>query len=233
MKVKMTLRDVFYISYAVPAARLNPIIPDVLPLATLDDDMAFISIVALQSTKVRLSLLPFLHFKYYQLNIRTYVNDPVSGEHAVYFLRSGVTSRFISLVTRTTGIPWQYIDLVTEVNTKNETNFYLALGKWEEDFSINAQSLLDNFTALPFFDNRESAVNFLIRPLIGFVGDSRRLGRFTIQHPEVEPKTYTLTKLAFPLFTHLGAVDELGNPHSVFFLPTADFEIHLPPTGIK
>jgi len=79
----------------------------------------------------------------------------------------------------------------------------------------------------------ESAVDFLIRPLIGFVGDNRQLGRFTIKHPEVEPQSFTLTELDFPLFSNLGVVDDLSNPHSVFFLPTAEFSIYLPPRIIK
>ncbi|MFC1914526.1 DUF2071 domain-containing protein [Chloroflexota bacterium] len=232
LHVEMTLRNVLYISYAVPAGKLRSLVPDILPLSTIGDDIAFISIVVLQSTQVRLGLMP-LRFDYHQLNIRTYVVDPVSGKHAVYFLRSGVTSRFISLVTRMSGIPWQLVDLETEVNPQNGTDSYVASGNWEGRFILKAQIYSDDPKETPFFENRDTAVDFLIRPLIGFVGDNRRLGRFTIQHPEVEPQSYTLMGLDFPLFTSLGAVDESSNPHSVFFLPKADFSIYLPPTRIK
>ena len=233
LNVRMTLRDVLYVSYALPAGRMRNLIPDNLSLATAGDDMSFISIVALHSTQVRLNLLSFLRFKYYQLNIRTYVKDPVSGKHAVYFLKSGVTSRFISLVTRMSGIPWQFIDLVTEINTQNEKDYFLASGNWEGRFSIKAQMLLNEAEETPFFENRETAVDFLVRPLIGFVGNNRRLGRFTIQHPKVEPQSCTLQELNFPLFASMGTVDELDKPHSVFYLPTADFSIYLPPRRIK
>jgi hypothetical protein len=233
MNVRMTLRDVLYISYALPAERMRTLVPDNLTLATARDDMSFISIVALRSTQVRLSLMPFLRFDYQQLNIRTYVVDPVSGKHAVYFIRSGVTSRFISLVTRMAGIPWQYIDMETEVNLRNKTDSYMAFGNWAEDFSFKAQACSSDREKPSFFENRKSAVDFLIRPLIGFVGDNRRLGRFTIQHPEVEPQSWHLTELDFSLFTNLDVVDELSNPHSVFYLPTTDFSIYLPPTRIK
>jgi hypothetical protein len=233
LNVRMILRDVLYVSYAITAGRTRSLVPDILSLATVGDDMAFISIVVLRSTKVRMSLMPFLRFDYHQLNIRTYVVDPVSDKHAVYFIRSGVTSRFISIVTRMSGIPWQFIDLEIEVNKQNETDSYAASGYWGGSYSLKAKTFSDDYMIPPFFEDRESAVDFLIRPLIGFIGNKRRLGRFTIQHPEVEPQSGILTKLDFPLFTNLSVVDEPGNPHSVFFLPMADFSIYLPPKRIK
>ncbi len=232
VKVRMTLRDVLYVSYAVPIEKLSPIVPDMLSLATVDD-IAFISIVVLQSTQVRMNLVRFLRFNYNQLNIRTYVKDSISGKHAVYFLKSGVTSRVISLVTRMSGIPWQFIDLDIKTETKNEKELYLASGNWGGNIHLKAQTLLNETEEIPFFERRKEALDFLIRPLIGFVGDNRRLGRFTIRHPEVEPQSCALTELDFPLFASLGTVDDLDKPHSVFYLPTADFSIYLPPRTIK
>jgi len=233
LNVQMTLHDVLYVSYAVPSGKIRSLVPDTLSLATVGDGMAFISIVVLRSSRVRLNLLPFLRFDYHQLNIRTYVRDPGSGRHAVYFIRSGITSRFISLVTRVSGIPWQFIDLEIEVNTHKEKDSYVANGNWGGKYSLKAKTCSDGFMIPPFFENIETAVDFLIRPLIGFIGNKRRLGRFTIQHPEVEPQSWILAKLDFPLFTNLGVVDEPDNPHSVFFLPMADFSIYLPPRRIK
>jgi hypothetical protein len=161
------------------------------------------------------------------------VIDPVSGEHAVYFIRSGITSRFISLVTRISGIPWELIDLETEINVVESKNSYTASGNWEGEFSFKIQESLNEPQIPPFFENSDAAVDFLVRPLIGFIGDNRKLGRFMIDHPEVKPGHRTLTELDFPLFTNLGVVVGLSNPHSVLFLPMADFSIYLPPKRIK
>lgn len=114
--VRMTLNNVLYISYAALAKKLRKLVPEPLELATKGNGMAFVSVVILRSTRVRLRLLPFLRFSYNQLNIRTYVIDPLSGQNTVYFLHSGVTSAFISRVTRISGIPWQFIDLNINVN---------------------------------------------------------------------------------------------------------------------
>jgi hypothetical protein len=228
----MTLDDVLYISYAVPAIKLRELVPEPLQLATLGKDIAFISIVILRSTRVRLKILPLIQFNYNQLNIRTYVIDPISGQQAVYFLRSGVTSSVISFMTRMSGIPWQLVNLDIEANPYQETGSYLARGNWYGDYYLNCQLLGEDTKEILWFENRKKAVDFLIRPLIGFIGDNRRLGRFEIRHPEVEPQLWQLTEFDFPLFKNLGVVNELDNPHSIFFLPTADFSIYLPPRKI-
>ena len=69
MRVKMTLRDVLYISYATPTGKLRSLVPETLGLATVEGDTAFVSLVILRSTRVRLSTLPFILFEYYQLHI--------------------------------------------------------------------------------------------------------------------------------------------------------------------
>jgi Uncharacterized conserved protein (COG2071) len=230
--VRMTLQDVIYVTYALHARTLQPLVPKALKLAAVGDDVAFISLVVLRSTRVRLSSLPVFRFNYKQFNIRTYVIDPISKQPAVYFIRSGVTSRFISLATNALGIPWERIEIKTDFSSAEEVRTVKISGDWEGYFSIKAQAEANSLTLPSYFQDRKSAVDFLIRPLIGFSGDSRRLVRFTIQHPEVQPESWVLEGLDCPLFTKLVAIDT-NNPHSVFYLPVADFSIYLPPKRIK
>ena len=231
--VKMTLRDVIYISYALPTRTLRPLVPDILPLATVEGDVAFISLVILRSTKVRLAAFPLLKFDYIQFNIRTYVIDPISGRFGVYFIKSGITSRFISILTNTIGIPWESIKLATDVKMAEGSGSVSVYGNWEGPFSIRTQYKAGLTVLQPFFRDTKSAVDFLIRPLVGFAGDDRRLSRFTIQHPEVKPENWSLLELDCPLFQKLVPIDDLTRPQSVFYLPTADFSIFLPPRRIK
>ena len=231
--VKMSLRDVIYISYALPVRTLRPLVPDILPLATVESDVAFISLVILRSTKVRLAAFPLLKFYYNQFNIRTYVVDPVSGRFGVYFIKSGITSRLISLVTNTIGIPWQFIDLTTDTKMTEGSKSISVYGNWEGTFSLKTKYKADAKVLPPFFKDTKSAVDFLIRPLVGFAGDDRQLSRFTIQHPEVEPENWYLLELDCPLFQKLVTIEDLRRPHSVFYLPIADFSIFLPPRRIK
>jgi hypothetical protein len=235
MRVDMTLRNVLYISYAVSEGSLRAFVPDFMRLATLEKDVAFLSIVVLRSTKVRISSFPFAHFNYNQLNLRTYIIDPDTGKHGVYFLKSGVTSRFISLATRTVGIPWKHIDLELQVTPgDNSLRYsYNAAGNWQEYFHITAVEAPQPLNKLKLFADVESAVEYIVRPLIGFFGESGHIGRFTIWHEDVMPQIWQLQQLNFPLLDELDIIKEVENPHSVFFLPQADFYIYMPPTFVK
>jgi hypothetical protein len=47
------------------------------------------------------------------------------------------------------------------------------------------------------------------------------------------PQIWQLQQLNFPLLDELDIIKEVENPHSVFFLPQADFYIYMPPTFVK
>jgi len=235
LRVVMTLRNVLYISYAVPAERLRPLIPDFIRLSTLDSDVAFLSIVVLRSTKVRINALPFAHFNYNQLNLRTYIIDPVTGKNGVYFLKSGVTSHFISLATRMVGIPWHhiYLDVQVTPDISSLGYSYNAAGNWQQEFYIKAVEAPEPQKKLTLFEDVESAVKYIVWPMIGFFGERGHIGRFTIWHEDIMPQIWQLRQVNFPLLNELSIIEEVNNPHSVFFLPQADFYIYMPPTFIK
>jgi hypothetical protein len=213
--------------------RMRSLVPEALEMAKAGDGMAFVSIVALRTTDVRLSLLPFIRFSYHQLNIRTYVVDPLTGQPAVYFIRSGVTSRFISLATNLFGIPWQTIDIEVIKNHDVKGSYYTVTGNWNGSFFLKAREAPDDAVIPAFFKSRSDAVDFLVRPLIGFIGESRRLGRFTIRHASIEPRSWRLEELSFPSFAELVVADDITEPHSVFSLPSAEFTINLPPKRVR
>lgn len=81
--VTMKLCDILYLSYLVPASRIRPFVPEILPMAYIDDRV-FISIVIFHSSGVRLVNLPSLRFDYNQINLRTYVKDPQTKNHGFY-----------------------------------------------------------------------------------------------------------------------------------------------------
>jgi hypothetical protein len=154
-------------------------------------------------------------------------------ENPLYFIRSGVTSRIISLATSTIGIPWEFIELAANSGASKGIRYSSISGDWKGLLSIRIKED-SGFAQVPqYFQGRISAVNFLIRPLVGFAGDEQRLMRFTIQHPEVRPESWSLMELDCPLFKRLVPIDDFKNPHSVFYLHTADSSISLPPTRIK
>ena len=66
MSVHMTLRHVLYVSYLLPASQVRPVVPRVLPLAILEPDSVFVSVVCLACEGVRAAALPWPRFTYNQ-----------------------------------------------------------------------------------------------------------------------------------------------------------------------
>jgi hypothetical protein len=236
-RVEMSLHHVLYISYLVPESRVRQFVPGELPLAVVGRNKVFLSVVILQSSEVRLSLMPFPRFRYNQVNIRTYVLDPYSRQQAVFFIRSGVTSSVISLLTRSVGIPWQHIstELETSVDNKGEYLSYKVDGVWDQTFSL----IIEGLPELPFkispFNDTEEAINYLVRPLIGFFGQKGEVKGFRIWHPEVKPQGGLLKQIDIPMLNSLNLLDEtaVSRPDSILLVPNAYFYIYMPPERLK
>jgi hypothetical protein len=237
MRVEMLLRHVLYVSYLVPASRLRPIVPDMLPLAVVEGNSGFVSVVVLRSTRVGLSSLPFPRFDYSQINVRTYVTDPHSGNQAVHFLKSGVTSTVISLLTRTIGVPWEHMECAVNVRVDEQLHYdaYEAFGQWGGDFFIKAEEAMMPPTSMLPFKDTESAIDYLVRPLTGFFAHKGRVGRFRIWHPDVKPRAGIIKDFHFPLLNSMNVIDQTvtHGPDSVLLVPEARFHIYMPPSLVK
>lgn len=111
--VSTFLKDLLYISYLVPLERVRHLVPSALRLQTIGG-IVFVSAVMMRNTDVGPVWLPWPRQHYNQLNIRTYVDDPVTGGSAVFFFRSGITSLTALAVPRLLGLPWEKIILHIE-----------------------------------------------------------------------------------------------------------------------
>jgi len=211
-------------------------VPDILILATVGSDKAFISIVSLKCENVRLASLPWPRFNYNQLNLRTYVRDPLTGNCAVYFFRSGVTSAATSIVTSLMGLPWRHIDFELQISRDSQTRYsrYLASGHWDGETVIEAEESPSRLTEIEPFDNLESAVEYLTEPRIGFIGPEGRTRRFAIGHRQLEVRLGKLNEMRIPLAHATGLLEEgeVEEPHSVLLVPWAEFTVYLPPRRI-
>ena len=236
-RVEMSLHHVLYISYLVPESRIRKMVPEELPLAVVDPDHVFVSVVVLQSAGVRLSSLPFPTFTYNQVNIRTYVLDPNSGQQAVFFLQSGVTSSVVSLLTRSIGIPWQHISADLEISTDKRGQYqsYRAGGIWGQPFSVVAEGTLELPTTIAPFEDANEAIIYLVRPFMGFFGQKGKARGFRIWHPEVQPYGGLIKQIHFPLLKSLNLLDEsdISKPDSILFVPNAYFYIYIPPGRVR
>ena len=231
-RVEMKLRHVAYLSYLLPAPQVRRLVPDVLPLSAVDDNKVFVSVVILQSRDVRLASFPLMRFNYNQINLRTYVKDPYTGNQAVYFVKSGVTSAPVSLLTRIVGPSWQEVTLSIEVKQSDPGHYehYAAFGQWSGDFHLVAEETELDLSEIAPFGSVQSAADYLIRPLIGFYGPQGRIGRFEISHPPIRPRAMQLLEFQWPVLDAMGLVSEekVKEPHTVLLVPESRFSIFLP-----
>lgn len=233
----MTLNNILYLSYLIPANRIRPLVPEILPLATVRGEMVFISVVIFHSKDVRLVNLPSMPFDYNQINVRTYVIDPSTGKRGVYFFRTGITSSAIVLLSRFFNLPWEKISFLvqTESNEKNQYTLYSASGYWHGELHIEAKEEGSLLPSIYPFDTIDEEIQYLTGPLIGFYRSSDKTRRFEIKHSDIHPRQGKVLKLRFPFLASLGLLEEkeIGNPHNLLLAPQGQFLIYLPPLLIQ
>jgi hypothetical protein len=234
--VQMDIYDVLYLSYIIPEERLRPAVPDNIRLAAPIQGKAIISLVIFRSKNVTASLFPFIHFNYNQVNLRTYVIDPLTGKNAVFFLKSGITSRLISVITNLLQIPWQSVSLCLDTRYDNERSFvhYAVEGHWEGPFSVVLNANQDPVVNPKPFNALDEAIRFLTGPAVGFYNSSRGLIRFEVKHSEIKPAVGVISAIHLPMLPLSGLItnEELWRPNSVLVAPDGHFTIYMPPTRL-
>ncbi len=234
--VKLDITDVAYVTYLVPEERLRPAVPEKVPFAMTHEGKAFVSLVMFHNRNVRASFFPFIRFNYDQLNVRTYVRDPVTGKTVVLFLKSGITSRVMSFATKLLGIPWPAMSFEIHGSAeKNGVADYHAAGEWEGDVSIALrEDPAGNHDYAPFRDMHE-AVEFLVTPTAGLYAVPGGVTRFEVRHTFVVPSPGRAASVSFPMLEALGYLtgEELQHPHNVLLTPHGLFRVFLPPEVIR
>jgi hypothetical protein len=218
--IKMDLANVLYISYLVPLTRIRQYVPRMLAFASDAADRVYVSFVAMKCHRVRLSGLPWPQFNYDQLNLRTYVLDPQTGNPAVFFLQSGVSMGIVPVLTRLMGIPWEKIEFDLDSTSQPR---YRVSGEWLGELNFEIESPVG-------VSPRESIVQHLTGPLMGFMGSENKLRSFRISHRVLKVQPAALRSIRFPLPVEKGLVTEteLETPDNVFMVPKAEFNVHVP-----
>ncbi len=201
----MDITDVLYLTYMVPEMRLRPSVPDRIPFAMTYKGMTFISLVIFHSKNVRASLFPFIHFNYDQVNVRTYVRDPVTGQTAVLFLHSGITSQVVSFLTKLLKIPWPAMALTIDAAFENDrAKRYTADGNWGGDLHIDTGDTAGTGRDYEPFRDIAGAVQFLITPTVGFYTVSGGVIRFEVEHTSATLSGNDAVSVRFPMLEAYG-----------------------------
>lgn len=232
--VKLDIVDVAYVTYLVPEGRLRRAVPEKIAFAMTHEGKAFVSLVMFHNRNVRASFFPFIRFNYDQLNVRTYIIDPVTGKTSVFFLHSGITSGIMSSATKLLGIPWPAISFGINGGQENSEGGYSADGEWEGGITIKLQEAPGPANYTPF-RNMKEAIEFLVTPTAGFYKAPGGAIRFEVQHTFVVPSAGRVETVHFPMLEKLGYLgdDELQYPHNVLITRHGFFRVFLPPELIR
>jgi hypothetical protein len=233
MTVEMYLRDLLYVSYLVPGPLVRPLVPAQLKLALVDDEHVFVSLVIFRGKTTALSLLPSPRFPFDQVNVRTYVIDPVTGRPAVYFVNCGISDGLITFLYRLlSGMPVEHIPYSITPAQDSDTRYieYAVAGNWHGEFSLSVRESEPALEGLAPFATVQDAVDYLIDPLVGFYGPDGALKRLEVFHPPLVPRVGELKTASFPYLGALGLVapDAVTHPHNILLIPATPFLIHLP-----
>ena len=235
--VEMILYDVLYLSYLVPQERVRSLVPASLPLALVDGQHTFVSVALFHVLEAKAARLPSPRISYNQVNIYTFVTAPGTGEHAVYFLRKGMTAPGWARLARWLGMPVERLELeiVPRRDKRMRYEHYAARGDWRGPIHIEADEIAPRVEALPPFPSGQEAVIFLTDPLVGFYGDGRRVRRLDAWHPRFQPRVAQVSRVEFPLLVEMGLVTakEVPRPHNALLAPREHFLIHLPPRIVR
>ena len=235
------LRPVLLVTWAVPAARVQPRVPAPLTLETVAGadgaPLALLTVAAVLNRGAHVGLLPRLQTTFAQANYRTYVRAPDPGAPpSIYFFGNFVSGR------AAWAIPW----LVSP-------NVYYAPARmagrvpatrdappWEVRFAMHGPlgpTVLEaGGPCRPpddplFWPDAAAGARFLTHRLRGYVAD--RLGGLSyvpVEHLEMTPWTGTLQAGTCAPWQHWGLLTaaEVARPVSVLVQGTVAFVARAP-----
>jgi len=231
--VGMLLEDMLYVSYLIPVKRLLARIPQNLQLAEVEKGKVFLSLVIFRGRTSGAATIPMPRIPFDQVNIRTYVIDPVTGKPAVYFVHCGISGALITFLYRIlSGMPVEHTPFAIHARKDTEGRYdaYEVPGTWHGQFSIKAEQTAEKVKILEPFPSREEAMSYLIDPLAGFYTAGNTIRRLEVFHAPLEPKLCSASEVRFPHLSNLGLVEEeeIARPHNVLLVPFTPFLIYLP-----
>jgi hypothetical protein len=236
--VKMALRDILYLTYLLPESRIRRLVPENIIFSSHFKDQVFLSVVIFTSHNVRIAGIP-VSSAYNQINVRTYVIDPLTKEPAVLFLRSGVSSRMTATLTHFIGVPWEYADLSLVAQSSERFGYerYEALGTWGAGGRVSVVIAEDTVvpTHCDGIENYRRASQFLTGPAVGLFSRRGRLLRFEVKHSEIMPHSGRVLRAELDLLTESGLLNrvDLSTPYNVLLARNAEFTVFMPPEELK
>jgi hypothetical protein len=232
-----TLRHFSIITYAVPPARLRPLLHERFELDCIELDgvpRALLSVVPFEDQDFRAAALPSPRLRFGQTNYRIYIRDR-AGRRAVWFLGTVLGSWTVALPRHVWRLPWHYGRFVfkceQDLRGRYSSYFIETHSQWAPAH-LELVHEPEAPLSFPGFPDMETALLVLTHPFMGYY--TRRdgqLGTYSVWHDRLSPQAGRIHVARFGLLDRLGLVplSEQSTPYSVLIQPTTEFLVRLPP----
>jgi hypothetical protein len=227
------------ITYALPAERLRPHIPERFDISTFPiggASLALMSAVPFLDDGFHYRLLPFLRWTFAQTNYRVYVVDRDTGEHCVWFFGTTLGSPLVYLARWLWRIPWHYaryqLDCQYDPARRAYEHFRLTKTSGWAAAEIELEDTGEPMILTPGFSSLDEQILILTHPITGhFYRLDGKPGTYSVWHEEIPLTVGKAKRLYFSLYERLGLLSraEMQRPHSVLICPQTTFDVHLPP----
>ncbi|HKD12383.1 MAG TPA: DUF2071 domain-containing protein [Thermoanaerobaculia bacterium] len=225
--VLVTLEDLLIVTWAPPEDALARLLPrDLVPWSR--DGRGRLSAVLFRNRALRPAFPGLPRLGCFQMNLRTYVLDPVTGRPgAVFFhglyLSTAWLSAFSSALFR---VPFRWLPLRLSGRRDGAARRWEALSE-DGSVAIVAQGETDSLGAPD-----AEMLDVLTNPHTGFVPDSRgRLLTWSLWHRNQSPRVMRVESLRIAQLERIGL--PLGPPVSALLVDAVDYEVYLPARRLR
>jgi hypothetical protein len=219
--VLVTLEHLAIVTWPIGEADLQAHLPANLR-PVVRDGHAFVSAVLFRNRALRPAIFGVPRMTSFQMNVRSYVFDPVSGEpDCAFFHGLYLSGRWLAAVSsRLFGVPFQHLPLT--VAARHEGDRVARYEAVSTDDRVNvlaeeAEQTVDQET-----------LGLLTNPHTGYVlGPNASLRCWSIWHRPQNVHTMAVTRARVAPLTALG----VGTAGWAFYMRSIDYEVYLPPTA--
>jgi uncharacterized protein YqjF (DUF2071 family) len=223
---QMIMRDMLFITWAVPPERLRALVDERLELDIRSDfagnEIALVSAVTFNVADVRSSVLPLPRLNFGQTNYRVYVR---SGETpAVCFLDMRVNSRMVTTLTSFLRVPIHYEDI--EIRTAPDD---VGLVRYTvESDGLKASAIIGSRPENTSSDEIEPG--FVTHRLIGYAGSGDSMFKIQVEQEGLDAIVARVESVNASRLEQLGVLTP-GNPVepcSALYVREASFAAYTP-----
>jgi uncharacterized protein YqjF (DUF2071 family) len=220
--VLVTLEDLAIVTWTIAEPTLRSHLPvGIRPV--IRQGHAFVSAVLFRNRALRPAVFGVPRMDSCQMNLRSYIFDPISGgPDSLFFHGLYLSRRWLARMSSWLfGVPFQHLPLTIRARVDGDHISEYEATSSDDRIEIRAHG------ADQAVD--EETLGLLTNPHTGYVLDRGRVLRcWSIWHQPQSVHTMAVGRAAI----EFAGLPPLGLPQWAFYVPSIDYEVYLPPTAV-